>query len=162
MVSEVFIKPLLILSGALLIGNVIQWGYASSLKYKLSVQELATAKVATEYAEYKVKKERELVLELHKVEVIYQKDQESADKAYDDLLGKYRAADLKLRKRFTCEARPAHSPEASSAGEGEEGGLLREDGEFLIGEAKRADDVTRELNLAKDHIEVLERVINGR
>jgi hypothetical protein len=145
-----------------LIVNLVQWSVINNTKYKLSVQEQALALAAKEYAEYKLAKEREMSEAITAAEVKHQQEQDNATDQYEDLLACVRSGKCGVQKRFTCPPRPANPGEAGSAGEGEEAGLSREDAEFLISEANRADEVTRELNLAKEYIDILERIINGR
>lgn len=156
------LKALGILLGISLIVNLVQWGVINNTKYKLSVQEKALALTAKEYAEYKLAKEREMSEAITAAEVKHQQEQDNATDQYKNLLACMRSGKCGLRPKFTCPPRPANSGEASGIGAGEEAGLSREDAEFLISEANRADEVTRELNLAKEYIDILERIINGR
>lgn len=156
------IRILGIVLGISLVVNLIQWGVIYNTKYKLSVQEKALAIASKEYAEYKLAKEREMSKAVHEVEIKHQQEQDHAKEEYNRVIANLRAGNLQLRKKFTCPPRSANPAEAGSVGEGEEAGLSREDAEFLISEANRADEVTRELNLAKEYIAVLEKIINGR
>lgn len=52
-----------------------------------------------------------------------------------------------LKARFTCRTGPSQGGNG-----GEEGGLRREDGGFLIGEAARADEIVRQLQLCQTTI----------
>ena len=63
---------------------------------------------------------------------------------------------LRLKQRFSCPAAPAGSDG------GEERGLRAEDGGFLIGEAARADEIARQLQLAQETIRQYQELNRGK
>lgn len=83
-----------------------------------------------------------------------QETQAQADEEYEMVVADLRTAKRKLRDRFTC---PRVSKSPGGSDEAGERGLLEEDAEFLISEAKRADDLARQLQLAQEVIRTYEQ-----
>lgn len=93
--------------------------------------------------------EQEAVARVNDIEKKRHDEAEAAQAAYDRLLEDYRHGAVRLRDRFTCPA-AASVPAAASGTAGSQpaqgGGLQPEDVRFLVSEAKRADEVTRQLS----------------
>lgn len=81
----------------------------------------------------------------------YQQGRDDAQTEYDRTAAERDAGAIRLRDRFSCPASSANGlPEAGTSASKRdatsEGGLQRKDEEFLVREAKRADDAVRQLH----------------
>jgi hypothetical protein len=76
------------------------------------------------------------------VKQLLERNKNAENKLNADIAG-LRAGTVKLQKRFRCPASPSANAPGSDGGS--DAGLLREDAEFLLREAGRADDIVRKL-----------------
>lgn len=81
----------------------------------------------------------------------------NAQKAdYERTIRNLRNGAVVVRDRFSCPSRPTESPSDPGAPSGaSEGGLRGEDVEFLLSEAKRADELTTDYN---ELLEIVKRI----
>lgn len=112
-------------------------------------------KEARDHAEWVVAREREQSAELAEIDRKNTEVLESAKKDYNRTIADLRAGNLQLRKRFTCSTPSAAQPSGGVDNAEEGSGLQKEDGEFLVSEAERADEVVRQLTAAQEVIEEL-------
>lgn len=111
---------------------------------------------AKDHAEWKVVQERKTTAELAAIDKKNTEVLQSAKEDYERTIAGIRAGNRKLRERFTCPVPGAAQPTGSVDHAKETAGLQTEDGEFLVSEAERADEVVRQLNAA---IEVIEELL---
>lgn len=146
------------LAAALALGG---WGVTERLGRLSAENNLAAVHslqeiTARKYAELQLQRERELAAAFAKATKNHLEEQRNAKQKYDATLAALRTDNLRLRQRFTCPAPgDVHSTPASGSDGGEGSGLLREDAEFLISEAQRADDIVRQLKLAQETIRIM-------
>lgn len=113
-------------------------------------------KEAKDHAEWIVAQERKNTAELAAIDKKNTEVIQSAKEDYERTIANLRAGNLQLRKRFTCPV-PSTAQQTGGVDHAEEAtGLQREDVEFLLAEAERADGVVRQLNAA---IEVIEQLL---
>ena len=97
-------------------------------------------------------------IEINSLATKAQEIQTNADKEHEKLRSDILSGKRKLRERFTCpKSTDAPGPSGSDDASGR--GLQPEDAEFLIGEAKRADDLARKHTLAQEVIRILQQHI---
>lgn len=112
-------------------------------------------KEAKDHAEWIVAQERKKTAELAEIDRKNTEVLQSAKKDYERTIADIRAGNRKLRERFTCPV-PSPAQPTGSVDHAEEGtGLQKEDGEFLVSESERADEVVRQLTAAQEVIEEL-------
>lgn len=112
-------------------------------------------KEAKDHAEWIVAQERKKTAELAAIDKKNTEVMNNAKEDYERTIADLRAGNLQLRKRFTCPGTSTTQPPGGVDNAEEATGLQREDGEFLISEAERADGVARQLNAAIEIIEEL-------
>lgn len=113
-------------------------------------------KEARDHAEWIVDQERKNSARLAEIDQKNTEVLQSAKKDYERTIADLRAGNLQLRKRFTCPVASPAQPAGGVDNAEERGGLQKEDGEFLVSESERADEVVRQLNAA---IEVIEELL---
>lgn len=136
---------------ALAVALGVQSCRVDRLQDKIASTELAAQRELTRSAQEIVKLGNQMNLKAREA----QQTQAVADEKYETVMAELRTSKRRLRDRFTCP-RVSEGPSGSDGGEAR--GLLREDAEFLISESKRADDVTRQLQLAQEVIRAYEQV----
>lgn len=140
---------------ALLFGGV-QTARLAYTDHKLEVQTLALKANAADFAEWKLKAEREKAEAVAGIAKKYLEDRQRDKATSDRIIAGLRNDTLQLRKRFTCEA-PRHggatSPDSSGAGAEGTGGLTKDDAEFLIRFAEDSDRKSRKINALIDVLE---------
>lgn len=99
--------------------------------------------------------------QLAKIAVEHRKEQERANDQFESTLAGLRTDAIRVRNRFTCPAAPVSPSAPGAPPAGAQGGLRGEDVEFLLREAKRADDITRERNEAVELLEKHRELINA-
>lgn len=108
--------------------------------------ELANAR--TEAERLARQAERDSAQAMAAIDNAYQQGQADAKAESDRVIADLRAGNVRLRKRFTCPAAsdlPAAGTSTGSSDAAQTGGLQRDDAEFLVREAERADEVVRQL-----------------
>lgn len=112
-------------------------------------------KEAKDHAEWIVAQERKKTAELAEIDRKNTEVLQSAKEDYERTIADIRAGNRKLRERFTCPVPNPAQPTGSMDHAEEAAGLQTEDGEFLVSEAERADEVVRQLTAAQEVIEEL-------
>jgi hypothetical protein len=84
----------------------------------------------------------------------YVRERNKHEKALDDAITSLRNGNLQLRKRFTCPKATAPAPGADG---GEASGLSKEDAEFLLREAARADELALEHALLQKYVKEIHK-----
>src|SRR5688500_10101105 len=124
---------------------------------KLQTQEAAMEAAAKKYTADLLEQERVTSQRIMELQTNHLNTQQAANDEYQIVLADLAATRLKLRDRFTCPKPPAGTPGTAPGSDGEAPtGLLTEDVQFLVSEAKRSDDVVRQLTLAPVYITILQ------
>lgn len=146
-----------IATGALVFGG-IQSFRLDRTEQQLQTLQLKSEAASKRYTEQLLEQERLTAQRIAALESKHLQTQEKADDEYEKVLGDLRVAKLRLRDRFVC-SQP--NPTASGGASGSDGeaptGLLEQDVQFLVSEAKRSDDVVRQLTLAQELLTIYKR-----
>lgn len=112
-------------------------------------QEAANIKALNELNDKAIAAERQHAIDLAAIDQRHQGDLKNEIDSRDRIITDLRSGAMQLRKRFTCapavERVPAVAARAGIGDAGQAGGLQREDAEFLVREASRADEVVLQL-----------------
>lgn len=97
--------------------------------------------------------ERLAMNRINEIEAKHLEDNQRAQAAYDSLLDDYRSGVVRLRDRLSCPGVPGVASGSAGSKPAAGGGLQPEDVRFLVSEAKRADQVTRQLQACQAILE---------
>lgn len=103
---------------------------------------------------------------MHSIDNAYQQGRTDAQTQYDRTIADRDSGAISLRERFTCptlaSGLPNTSTTTSKRDAGTTRGLQRTDEQFFIREAKRADEVTRQLQAAQQVIVSMQATCSAR
>lgn len=132
----------------------VQTARLSTAQHKATTTELALAISAKKHVEWVREQEAKKADEIAAIDTKHTEESVRAKESYDASIASIRAGERKLRERFSCPRNPSATPSAPGESDGAtQGGLQREDGEFFVSEAERADEVVRQLTEAQAVIE---------
>lgn len=115
-------------------------------KWDKQAAQLATARADAERLARQA--ERDSAQAMATIDNAYQQGKADAKAEYDRVIADLRAGNVRLRERFKCPAAndlPGAGTSTGGSDAAEARGLQRDDAEFLIREAERADAVVRQL-----------------
>lgn len=142
---------------ALVFGGV-QTFRLNAAHHSLEVQKLALVKSAKDFAEWKLKAEKEKAEAVASIDKQHREEQARAKYQADRTIAELRDGTRKLRNRLTCPAQGKSDSDAPPIGgvDGEGArGLTEEDAEFLVREAADSDRKSIKINSLIDVIEEL-------
>lgn len=149
---------LAIVFGALLLFGGVQTFRLNTAQTTISKLESESIKVAKQHAEDLLEQERETNTRIANLLSRHLDTQQEANEQYEKVIGDFRTANLRLHERLVCpnpNSGASTDPGRSSSTSG--AGLLEEDVQFLVSEAKRADDVVRQLTLTQELLLIYKR-----